>query len=95
MTGENYSRREVLKKMGSQRGRPAACRIGRQRRCHQFETIIQPRGDAMNRPNETARATAHHSETQATSFFFVVFYFQAHRFFLTRCQISVLGSQWR
>ncbi len=36
----------------------------------------------MHSPDETVRTTAHHTETEAASLFFVLLDFQAHRCFL-------------
>jgi hypothetical protein len=47
-----------------ERGGASAIWIGRQRRGHQLEAIVQPRRDAMYRSNEAARTAAHHAKPQ-------------------------------
>ena len=63
--------------MKVQRSRSRPCRIGRQRRRHQLKAIVKPGRDAMHRPDESARSTAHHAQAQAAARSFVALYFKA------------------
>ena len=65
--------------MKVQRSRSRPCRIGRQRRRHQLKAIVKPGRDAMHRPDESARSTAHHAQAQAAAVEFRRALFQGSR----------------